>query len=189
MHASPACFASSSSREADVAVPSCRHRARRATRGAHLLGVRRALALGGCALAMCLAPPSAGATEGSDVSATTLATGTSDASIKLDQEGSTEVTVREIMIAPGGSTGWHYHAGEVLAVVQAGTLTRQLDDCSEVTTPAGQTFIEPAGQQHVHIGRNLGTEPVVLYVAYVLPTGSPLALDADDPGCAPADDR
>ena len=44
-------------------------------------------------------------------------------------------------------------------------------------------FIEPAGEQHVHIGRNLGTEPVVLYVAYVLPTGSPLSLDADDPGC------
>jgi quercetin dioxygenase-like cupin family protein len=130
-----------------------------------------------------MAPTVAAATPGSDVTSTTLASGTSDDTIKLEQDGGTEVTMREITIAPGGSTGWHYHAGELLAVVEAGTLTRELDDCSVVTSSAGQTFIEPAGEQHVHIGRNLGTEPVVLYVAYVLPTGSPLALDADDPGC------
>jgi hypothetical protein len=67
--------------------------------------------------------------------------------------------------------------------VRAGTLTRQLADCSEVTTPAGQAFVEPAGAQHAHVGRNLGAEPVVLVVAYVLPAGSPLAVEAPDPGC------
>jgi hypothetical protein len=29
----------------------------------------------------------------------------------------------------------------------------------------------------------------VLYVAYVLPSGSPLAIDADAPGCSNADDQ
>jgi hypothetical protein len=67
--------------------------------------------------------------------------------------------------------------------VQAGTLTRQLADCAAVTTPAGQTFVGPAGGQHVHVGRNLGAEPVVLDVASVLPAGSPLSVEAPDPGC------
>jgi quercetin dioxygenase-like cupin family protein len=104
-------------------------------------------------------------------------------SITLKQPGATEVTVREITIEPGGSTGWHYHAGELLAIVRAGTLTRQLDDCSEVTTAAGEAFVEPSGPEHVHIGRNLGPEPLVLHVTYVLPAGSPLSLDAPEPSC------
>ncbi|MFI7675894.1 hypothetical protein [Actinophytocola sp. NPDC049390] len=36
---------------------------------------------------------------------------------------------------------------------------------------------------HVHIGRSLGSTPVVLDVLYILPTGSPLSQDAPDPGC------
>jgi hypothetical protein len=35
----------------------------------------------------------------------------------------------------------------------------------------------------VHIGRNLGTTPVVLDVLYVDPAGSPLSEDAPNPGC------
>ena len=125
------------------------------------------------------------ATESSGVSATTFTTGTTAEPIGLNQAGPTEVVVREITIAPGGSTGWHYHPGTLLAVVQSGTLTRQLNDCSEETTPAGQTFVEPSGADHVHIGRNEGTEPVVLYVTYVLPADADLSVDADDPGCDP----
>ncbi len=91
--------------------------------------------------------------------------------------------VSEITIAPGGSTGWHYHDGQVIAVVKSGTLTRTVHDCStEVTSPGG-SFVEPAGQNHIHIGRNLGTEPVVLLVAYVLPAGRQLAQDAPQPQC------
>src|SRR5262245_19061563 len=99
------------------------------------------------------------------------------------EHGSTEVTVRRIVIPPGGSTGWHYHDGELIAVVQSGTLTRVLHDCSVSITPSGMSFVEPAGSRHVHQGRNLGAEPVVLFVTYLLPAGSPLAVEATDPGC------
>src|SRR5262245_33951440 len=97
--------------------------------------------------------------------------------------GNTDVTVRRIVIPPGGSTGWHYHDGDLIAVVQSGTLTRVLHDCSVSITPPGMSFVERAGSEHVHLGRNLGTEPVVLYVTYLLPAGSPLAVEATDPGC------
>ncbi|GAA3680801.1 hypothetical protein GCM10022267_79450 [Lentzea roselyniae] len=48
----------------------------------------------------------------------------------------------------------------------------------------GDPIYEPAGADHVHIGKNLGGEPVVLKVVYVLPSGSPLSDDAPAPGCS-----
>lgn len=53
-------------------------------------------------------------------------------------------------------------------------------------TPAGTSFVEPAGSDHRHIGRNLGSEPVVLWVTYLLPQGSELSYDADPVMCGPA---
>jgi quercetin dioxygenase-like cupin family protein len=149
--------------------------------------LRALIAIGCCTVVAGAAPAMATSIPepipGAGVQATTIAAGASAGDIQITTSGPVEVTVREITIEPGGSTGWHHHAGELLAVVQAGTLTRQLEDCSEVTTSTGEAFVEPAGGEHVHVGRNLGTEPVVLYVAYVLPAGSPFSVGALDPGC------
>ena len=124
------------------------------------------------------------ATPGSGVSSVTLAKGTSRDGVVITSREKTDVTVLEITIAPGGSTGWHYHDGQLIAVVKSGTLTRTLQDCStEVTSPGG-SFVEPAGRQHLHMGRNLGTEPVVLLVTSVLPAGRPMSQDAAQPQCA-----
>jgi quercetin dioxygenase-like cupin family protein len=136
-----------------------------------------------CALLIGVIPSAASATPATGVSGVVLATGTSKSTVKVKNVGPTDVVVRQITIEPGGSTGWHYHNGQILAVVTKGTLTRTLDDCSVVVTRAGQTIVEPAGKHHVHIGRNLGTEPVELYATYVLPKGSPLAVDAPAPDC------
>jgi quercetin dioxygenase-like cupin family protein len=92
---------------------------------------------------------------------------------------------REITIQPGGSTGWHYHDGRVFGVVREGTLTRTMADCSEVVSPEGSAVTEDSGPQHTHIGRNLGPGPLVLWVDYIQPAGTPLAVDVADPGCAP----
>ncbi|MBV1938575.1 cupin domain-containing protein [Streptomyces sp. BV286] len=138
----------------------------------------------GCAVALAFGSTSALATPGSGVTGTVLAKGTSSGTLKIKAKGRTDVIVRSITIAPGGSTGWHHHPGQLIAVVKSGTLTRTLRDCSVETTPTGASFIEPAGARHVHIGRNLGTEPVELYVTYLVPEGSPLSIDADAPACA-----
>jgi quercetin dioxygenase-like cupin family protein len=126
----------------------------------------------------------ASATPSTGVSSTTFAKGTSPDGIVVSSREKTDVAVLQITIAPGGSTGWHYHTGQLIAVVKSGTLTRTLHDCStEVTLPGG-AFVEPAGQHHTHVGRNLGSDPVVLLVTYVLPAGQPLSLDAPAPACA-----
>ncbi|MEU9955254.1 cupin domain-containing protein [Streptomyces sp. NPDC050982] len=146
--------------------------------------VRRTFVMTGCAAALAFGATSALATPGSGVTGTILAQGTSAGTLKVKAKGRTDVIVRSITIAPGGTTGWHYHPGQLIAVVKSGTLTRTLQDCSVEVSQAGTSFIEPAGSRHVHVGRNLGTEPVELYVTYLVPKGSPLSLDADAPACA-----
>ncbi|MFD9542774.1 cupin domain-containing protein [Streptomyces sp. NPDC060022] len=149
--------------------------------------LRKVMLVGACVTALGLVPAAAVATPGSGVSGTVVAKGTSEGKLKVKTpKGRTDVTVRTITVAPGGSTGWHTHAGQLIAVVQSGTLTRTLDDCSVEVTPAGTAFIEPSGAKHRHIGRNLGTVPVVLWVTYLLPEGSELSDDADAVDCPAA---
>jgi quercetin dioxygenase-like cupin family protein len=128
------------------------------------------------ALTVTVAPGVADATPSSGVTGTILSTTT---------VAGKDYILREITIAPGGTTGWHYHDGTLYAVVAQGTLTHDMSDCTVngVYGP-GSAFTEPSGADHVHIGRNLGTTPVVLYVLYVDPAGSPLSEDAPNPGCA-----
>jgi quercetin dioxygenase-like cupin family protein len=91
---------------------------------------------------------------------------------------------RDITISPGGSTGWHWHDGKLVGVVKQGTLTHNVSDCSvDGIYNVGDPVVEPKGADHVHIGRNLGTDPVILEIIYVDPVGEPLAEDAPNPGC------
>src|SRR3954470_20271305 len=76
---------------------------------------------------------------------------------------------KEITIQPGGSTGWHYNDGRVFGVVREGPFARTMDDCSVVSSPVGSAVTEDSGPTHVHIGRNLGPEPLVLWVDYIEP--------------------
>ncbi|MEU3216633.1 cupin domain-containing protein [Streptomyces sp. NPDC006971] len=150
-------------------------------RGARLA---RVLVTGGCVAVLGFASSSAVATPGSGVSGTVVAKGTSAGKLKVKTpDGRTDVTFRTITVEPGGSTGWHTHRGQLIAVVKSGTLTRTLHDCSVEATSAGSSFIEPSGARHRHIGRNLGSEPVVLWVTYLLPEGSELSDDAGAPDC------
>ncbi len=146
--------------------------------------MRRTLSVLLCGATVAMVPAAAAATPGSGVSGTVLGKGTSNDTIEVENGGRTDVVFRHIVIEPGGSTGWHYHPGELIAVVHKGTLTRTLDDCSIQVNSAGQSLVEPAGDRHVHLGRNLGAEPVELYVTYVIPAGAPLSIDANEPSCS-----
>lgn len=127
------------------------------------------------------APGVARSTPGTGVRNIVLASGTLPDGVVIAGSGAVDVTVSEITIAPGGSTGWHYHDGQLIAVVRSGILTRTLHDCSTMVIVAGGSFVEPAGRRRPHVGRNLGTEPVVLLVTYVLSAGQPLLQDVPEP--------
>ena len=93
-----------------------------------------------------------------------------------------DYVLRTLTVPPGQSTGWHFHDGTVYGYVQQGTLSHFDATCqSNGVYPTGTTITEPPDE--VHIGRNLGTTPLVLDVLYVLPQGAPPSEDAPNPGC------
>ncbi|MGV0716223.1 cupin domain-containing protein [Mycolicibacterium sp. XJ662] len=119
--------------------------------------------------------PAAVATPSVGVEAVTLSQSTEDG---------VDYVIREITIAPGGSTGWHYHHGQVFGVIEEGTLTHDAANCTvDGVYPPDASINEESGPDHVHIGRNLGPTPLVITVVYIQPTGLPLSEDAPDPGC------
>jgi len=113
--------------------------------------------------------PRAGAAAGHGVHATVLWQTSADG---------TDYLLREI------STGWHWHDGRLYGVIKQGALTHNMSDCSiDGIYQTGDSIAEPSGADHVHIGRNLGSTPLVMQVLYINPAGSPLSEDAPDPGC------
>jgi hypothetical protein len=72
----------------------------------------------------------------------------------------------------------------LVGAVKRGTLTHYASNCSvDGVYSAGDAITEPAGSNHVHVGRNLGATPVILEVLYINPVGSPLVEDTATPGC------
>lgn len=97
-----------------------------------------------------------------------------------------DTVMQQIVIAPGGQTGWHSHPGPVVVLVTSGALTFYSSDdpsCTPRTYTAGQAFVD-TGQGHVHIARNLDqTQNLVLWATYFdVPPGAPFRLDAPNPG-------
>jgi hypothetical protein len=101
-----------------------------------------------------------------------------------------DTVIQQVIIGPGGHTGWHSHPGPAVAMIKSGAVA--LYDSEDPTcTPrvylAGQAFVDH-GQGHVHLARNMSaTENVEIWVTYFdVPPGTSVRLDAADPGnCAP----
>ena len=134
-----------------------------------------ALATAAIAVVLTALPPTVSATPARD---------TDGKVIWQTSDDGKDYIFREITIAPGGSTGWHSHDGELLGVVKEGVLTHYRSDCTiDGTYTTGQSIAEKGGPGYVHMGRNLGPEPLVLQVLYIDPAGAPLSDDQPDPGC------
>lgn len=103
--------------------------------------------------------------------------------IKLQAKDGLRVFDQELVITPGGHTGWHSHPGPVLVTVISGTFRFQETDCSYTDYSAGQTVVDEGGG-HVHIGRNPSASvSLSLSVTYLLPPGEPLRIEADAISC------
>jgi len=88
--------------------------------------------------------------------------------------GPGEVTLAEVIIAPGAETGWHQHPIPVFAFVLEGTLEVALDGGRTLTYASGQGIAEVVNLRHN--GSNRGTAPVRLLVAYCGVPGAALAV-------------
>jgi quercetin dioxygenase-like cupin family protein len=111
--------------------------------------------------------------------------GTTAVVLSKQTTGGKDYIISDITIAPGGSTGWHIHRGEIIyGVVKEGELTHYSADCKQDGFyRAGTPITDPVGSDHVHLARNLGTVPLVLEVTYVEQAGAPTADSLPNPGC------
>jgi quercetin dioxygenase-like cupin family protein len=99
----------------------------------------------------------------------------------------TDVTMAQITVNPGGSSGWHSHPGGAIIIVKEGRLTVYSPaggKCRTRTYSAGQAFIERP--REVDNVLNTGSVPYILYVTFPgVPPGGSSRTDEPDPGVCP----
>jgi hypothetical protein len=113
----------------------------------------------------------------------------SKAGVKLQTKSSVDFVTQQIMIAPGGTTGWHSHPGPVLVTVKSGELTLVYADdtsCQGRTYRAGESFVD-RGDETVHTALNRGGTNLEFWATYLVPgaPGTALRIDAASPGTCP----
>jgi quercetin dioxygenase-like cupin family protein len=103
--------------------------------------------------------------------------------VRIKTVGALDALMVEITLAPGGTGGWHSHAGPLVTIVKEGTLTIFDANCEPHEIAAGHAAILPGS---VSKDENLGPSPVTFEVTFLIPHDalSP-RIDAPAPaGCA-----
>jgi len=96
-----------------------------------------------------------------------------------DFRGPAVVAVQQITLDPGARAGWHTHPGPAWIVVNKGEMAFYDADGCRTVYPAGSAIMEQPGL--VHEPRNETTEPLELYVTFIIPSGPALRSPADAP--------
>jgi hypothetical protein len=122
--------------------------------------------------------------------------------VEIKTKDNTDIAVANVVVAPGGSSGWHSHPGPVLVVVKTGAITfyragkhggQDGDDengnngshgqeCSRTVYPAGSAFVEVPAPGHVMLAKNEGAIEATVTATYFAPPGAALRIDQPAPG-------
>ena len=103
--------------------------------------------------------------------------------VKFQTKAAVDVATATVTVAPGGTSGWHTHPGIVIVSVKSGSITFYNQTCAGTVHGAGTAFVEAAGDGPGMALNESATDPAVLYVTYVVPTGAALRIDEANPGC------
>ena len=86
--------------------------------------------------------------------------------VKISTQGAIDALMMQITLAPGGTGGWHSHAGPLVTIVTQGTLTVIDAQCKRHDIQAGQALINNGS---THKDENLGATPVSFNVTFLIP--------------------
>jgi len=100
--------------------------------------------------------------------------------VNLEDRGQSEFYFQDLVVGPGGYTGWHSHPGLLLITVKEGSVEFYDKECAKHTYAAGQSFTEGA---EPHAAMNRGTGNARLLVAYIVKKGEPRRIEAPQPTC------
>ena len=100
--------------------------------------------------------------------------------VNLEDRGQSEFYFQDLVVGPGGYTGWHSHPGLLMITVKEGSVDFYDKACTKHTYVAGQSFTEGA---EPHAAMNRATGNARLLVAYIVKKGEPRRIDAPQPQC------
>ena len=103
--------------------------------------------------------------------------------VMIKTQGALDAFMLSITLAPGGTGGWHKHAGPLIQIVKQGTLTIFDANCKRHDITAGHGFISPGSSPDKD--ENKGKTPVTFDVTFLLPhaVGSPRIDQPAPAGC------
>jgi quercetin dioxygenase-like cupin family protein len=105
--------------------------------------------------------------------------------VKLQTQGAIEIAAQRIVIAPGGTLGWHSHPGPTVVTILRGTMSfYHAEDCTEeIEYGPGASFSNLPNE--IHLARNEGSEELVVFASLFVPAQTPpvaLRIDQPSPG-------
>jgi quercetin dioxygenase-like cupin family protein len=103
--------------------------------------------------------------------------------VKFQTKDSTDVLVQTITFQPHGNSGWHFHPGVVIVVVESGHVTTHDADCQTATYGPHESFVE-SGTTPFMVSNESGTDNAVVYATIVVPSGSAFRIETAAPSCA-----
>jgi quercetin dioxygenase-like cupin family protein len=103
--------------------------------------------------------------------------------VKFQTKDATDVLVQTITFQPHGTSGWHFHPGVVIVVVESGQVTTHDENCQTATYSAHQSFVE-SGTVPFMVSNESGTDNAVVYATIVVPAGSLFRIETAPPACA-----
>jgi quercetin dioxygenase-like cupin family protein len=100
--------------------------------------------------------------------------------VSLEDNGQSEMYFQDLVIGPGGYTGWHSHPGLLLITMKDGSIDFYNKDCMKTTYGPGQSFSEGADP---HAVVNTGPVNARLLIAYIVKSGDARRIERSQPKC------
>ena len=98
--------------------------------------------------------------------------------LSLKTTGASDFYFQDIVIGPGGRSGWHSHPGVLMIAVKEGTVDWYDSNCVKHTYGVGQSFTENTEPHNV---LNTGTVNAHLLISYVIKAGAPRRIEQPQP--------
>jgi len=103
--------------------------------------------------------------------------------VTLEDNGQSETYMQDLVIGPGGYSGWHSHPGLLLITMKDGAIDFYDKDCVKKVYAAGQSFSEGADP---HALVNTSAVNARLLIAYIVKSGDPRRIERAQPKCGEA---
>ena len=101
--------------------------------------------------------------------------------LQLQAQGATDFYVQQLVLAPGGYSGWHTHPGLLVGTLVSGAIDFYDANCQKHSLTAGQVFME---NNQVHGIINTGAVNAEMRIAYLIKHSALRRIEADAPPCA-----